>query len=272
MANALKRLEGKVAIITGGASGIGEASVRLFVENGAMVVIADIQDEKGTQLAQDVGTQVCVFRRCDVTLESDMEALVAFTVSKWGRLDIMYNNAGVLGDAVAEDVHNLDMADFDHVISVNVRGMALGVKYASKAMIDAGTKGVIICTASVSSVLAGMGPVAYTISKHAVLGLVRASSSDLGKYGIRVNCLSPWGVVTPLLVNHLRQTFENPALTADEVRASRDSHSNLQGHSLSAFDIARSALYLASDDSPFVSGLNLIVDGGFTATNHSFDS
>lgn len=272
MASAFKRLEGKVAIITGGASGIGEASVRLFVENGAMVVIADVQAEKGAQLAHDVGTHTCVFRHCDVTLESDIEALVAFTISKWGKLDIMYNNAGVLGNAVAEDVRNLDMADFDRVISVNVRGMALGVKYASKAMVDAGTKGVIICTASVSSILGGMAPVAYTVSKHAVLGLVRAASSDLGKYGIRVNCLSPWGVLTPLLVDHLRQAFENPALSVEEARASRDSHANLRGHSLSALDIARSALYLASDDSAFVSGLNLIVDGGFTATNHSFDS
>lgn len=246
--------------------------MRLFVENGAMVVIADIQDEKGAQIVDSVGHEICVYRRCDVTLEADMEALVAFTVAKWGKLDIMYNNAGILGNAVSEDVRNMDMTDFDRVISVNVRGMALGVKYASRAMVDAGTKGVIICTASVSSILGGMAPVVYTVSKHAVLGLVRAASSDLGKFGIRVNCLSPWGVLTPLLVNHLRDAFENPSLSIEEAQASRDSHANLLGHSLSSLDIARSALYLASDDAAFVSGLNLIVDGGFTATNHSFDS
>ncbi|KAH7431617.1 hypothetical protein KP509_08G056900 [Ceratopteris richardii] len=237
-----------------------------------MVVIADVQDEIGKNLAEEMGAPVCVFRHCDVTVESDMEGLVDFTISKWGKLDIMYNNAGILGTAVNEDVHNLDMADFDRVISVNVRGMALGVKYASRAMVNAGTKGVIICTASVSSVLAGMAPVAYTVSKHAVLGLVRAASSGLGKHGIRVNCLSPWAVATPMLVNYLRDTIKDPTLSEEDAKASRDAHSNLHGYSLSALDIAKSALYLASDDAAFVSGLNLIVDGGFTATNHSFDT
>ncbi|KAH7373538.1 hypothetical protein KP509_17G061200 [Ceratopteris richardii] len=119
--------------------------------------------------------------------------------------------------------------------------------------------------------MAGMAAVAYTVSKHAVLGLVRAAASDLGKYGIRVNCVSPGPVTTPLLLNDFRHFSGNKNSSMEDARAWCDSSSNLQGHSLTPLDIAMSALYLASDDSNFVSGLNLVVDGGFTITSHSFE-
>ncbi|KAH7373410.1 hypothetical protein KP509_17G054400 [Ceratopteris richardii] len=271
MATSNSRLTGKVAIITGGARGIGEAAVRLFVENGAMVVIADILDEEGKKLAEEMGAHTCAFHHCDVAVESDIEALVAFTVSKWGKLDILYNNAGITCIGQGEDVLNMDMDKFDRIMSTNLRGMALGVKHAAKAMVNAGTRGVIICTGSTTSVMAGMAPVAYTVSKHAILGLVRAAASDLGKYGIRVNCVSPAPVTTPLLLEHFRHASGNQNVSMEDARAWCDSFSNLKGHSLTPLDVAMSALYLASDDSSFVSGLNLIVDGGFTITSHIFE-
>ncbi|KAH7373418.1 hypothetical protein KP509_17G054700 [Ceratopteris richardii] len=229
-------------------------------------------DEEGKKLAEEMGADTCAFHHCDVAVESDIEALVAFTVSKWGKLDIMFNNAGIRGTAKGEDVLNMDMNDFDHIMSINLRGVALGVKYAANAMVSAGTRGVIICTGSVASVMAGMSPVAYTIAKHGVLGLVKAAASNLGKHGIRVNYVSPAAVITPLLLVHFRHLSGNPDLTMEQVQGWCDSLSNLKGHSLTALDVAKSALYLASDDSSFVSGMNLVVDGGLSITNHSFDT
>ncbi|KAI5077346.1 hypothetical protein GOP47_0007170 [Adiantum capillus-veneris] len=264
------RLEGKVAIITGGASGIGEASVRLFVQNGASVVIADVQDEKGLELAKELCSDTVVYKRCDVTQESDVEALVDFAIKKWGKLDIMFNNAGILGKSLTKEVSTMDMDDFDHVMLVNTRGMVLGVKHASKAMLQTKTKGSIICTSSIASISGGLATTAYTISKHAVLGLIRAASSDLGRYGIRVNCISPAGVVTPLVVEFLQKVTSNPSLTPAQAQDACDETSCFVGHSLSALDIAHAALYLASDNAAFVSGLNLVVDGGFTASHQGF--
>ena len=261
------RLEGKVAIITGGASGIGEATARLFVENGAFVVIGDIQDDLGNQLAHDLGSQVAIYKHCDVTIESDMEELVALALSKWGKLDIMYSNAGIVGKIdKLDEMQCLNMENFDHVMNVNVRGMALALKNASRAMIDSKTRGVIICTASTSSVVGGTTHIEYTTSKHAVLGLMRAATSNLGKYGIRVNCVSPSVVVTPLSLNFFKEVTGNHANPEHEIKVYNDSTNVLCGHTLLPIDIAQAVLYLASDDAAFVSGLNLIVDGGITAT------
>ncbi|MCO5568344.1 hypothetical protein L7F22_022043 [Adiantum nelumboides] len=264
------KLEQKVAIVTGGASGIGEATVRLFVQNGACVVIADIQDEKGLQLADDLGSDKVMYKHCDVTQETDVEALVDSAIKKWGKLDIMFNNAGILAKNMTNDIANMDMSDFDRVMSVNTRGMVLGIKHASKAMLQTNMKGSIICTCSIASVLGGFSSVAYTVSKHAVLGLVRAASSDLGKHGIRVNCISPAGVVTPLVVDFMQKVTGNPLLTAVEAQYMCDQASFFKGHSLSAQDIASAALFLASEDAAFVSGLNLVVDGGLTASYQGY--
>ena len=136
------RLEGKVAIITGGASGIGEATVRLFVENGAFVVIGDVQDDLGTRLVEELGHHVAMYKHCDVTLESDMEELVTQTLKKWGKLDIMYSNAGIVGN-VTGGMQNMDITNFDNVMNVNVRAMVLAVKHASKVMVETQTRGAI---------------------------------------------------------------------------------------------------------------------------------
>ena len=258
-----------MCVITGGASGIGEATARLFVENGALVVIGDIQDDLGTHLADELGHHVAIYKHCDVTLESDMEGLVKQALNKWGKLDIMYSNAGIVGN-VTGGMQNLDITNFDNVMNVNLRGMVLAVKHASKVMVETQTRGVIICTSSMASVTASVAPIEYTISKHALLGLMKGAASDLGKYGIRVNCVSPSVVITPVSMKLLRDLTGKHSVSEHEVQAFVDSTNVLVGHTFSTSDVAQAVLYLASDESAFVSGHNLIIDGGNTITDRTY--
>ena len=260
------RLEGKVAIITGGASGVGEATTRLFVENGALVVIGDVQDDLGTHLANELGGHVVVYKHCDVTLESDMEGLVAQAMTKWGKLDIMFSNAGI-HRMVKGGIQNLDITNFDNVMNVNIRGMVLAVKHASKVMIETQTRGAIICTSSMASVTASVASIDYTISKHALLGLMKGAASDLGKYGIRVNCVSPSTLVTPLCLNYFCDDSGGYSLQPHVVQDFVNSLNVLVGHTFSTSDVAKAVLYLASDDAAFVNGHNLVIDGGITTKN-----
>ncbi|KAF2315993.1 hypothetical protein GH714_040788 [Hevea brasiliensis] len=193
-----KKLSGKVAIVTGGASGIGEATVRLLADHGAlMVVIADIQDELGQRVATSIGENKCRFVHCDVSKEDQVKSLVEWTVQNFGRLDIMFSNAGILGNS-DQTVLDLDLSAFDHLFAVNVRGMAICVKYAARAMVRGNVRGSIVCTASVAASKGTKRRTAYNMSKHAVVGLVRSASVQLGAHGIRVNCVSPFGLATPM--------------------------------------------------------------------------
>eukprot|EP00249_Psilotum_nudum_P010270 c22437_g1_i1 orf=64-969(-) len=265
-----RRLEGKVAIITGGASGIGEASVKLFVECGAIVIVADVQDEVGEKLCSFLGSSA-LYTHCDVTKEEDVRAAVDLAVSRFGRLDVMFNNAGIGGSKMNEKTEEINMEEFERVIRVNLFGIAHGIKHAARVMVPA-KRGSIICTASLASVMAGTASLAYTTSKHAIVGLVKSAASDLGKHGIRVNCLSPFAVATPMIMNTIRANTQNPNLTVEEVEAFRDRHANLRGRGLKALDIAKAAVFLASeDDAGYVSGLNLIIDGGFHVASHIYD-
>ena len=263
------RLESKVAIITGGASGIGEATARLFVENGALVVIGDVQDDLGTHLVEELGHHVAMYKHCDVTLESDMEELVTQTLKKWGKLDIMFSNAGILSN-VKFGMQNVDITNFDNVMNVNLRGMVLAVKHASKVMIETKTRGAIICTSSITSVTASIASIEYTISKHGLLGLMKGAASDLGKYGIRVNCVSASPVMTPIFMKMFRDLIGKPSLSELEIQELINSKNVLVGHSFSTLDVAQSILYLASDEAAFVSGHNLIIDGGITITDQTY--
>ncbi|KAL9256481.1 Short chain aldehyde dehydrogenase 1-like protein [Drosera capensis] len=259
-----QRLKGKVAIITGGAGGFGESTARLFVRQGARVLIADVQDEKGMALCKDINSgddNIITYVHCDITSDSDMKNLVDTAIAKYGRLDIMFNNAGITGN-LDPTILGTDNDNFKRVFDVNVYGGFLGAKQAARVMIPA-KSGVILFMSSIASLVCGESPHAYTVSKHAVIGLMKNLCVELGRYGIRVNAISPCAVATPLLSNALGV---DKSIVEDLICES----AVLKGATPEAEDVAEAALYLASDVAKFVSGLNLVVDGGYSTTNPSF--
>ncbi|XP_040995534.1 secoisolariciresinol dehydrogenase-like [Juglans microcarpa x Juglans regia] len=257
-----KRLAGKVALITGGASGIGESTARLFAKHGAKVIIADIQDELGFSVSQDKSINGAIsYVHCDVTSESDVENAVNTAVSKHGKLDIMFNNAGRTGQ-INENILDLEQKDYKSVFDVNVLGSFLGAKHAAKVMIPA-KRGTILFTTSNTTLSHGMASHTYTASKHAVVGLTKNLCVELGQYGIRVNCISPHALPTPLLL-------KSAGIDKEKVEEMISSAANLKGAVLEEGDLAEAALFLASEESKYVSGLNLVVDGGYSTTNIAF--
>ncbi|XP_059660570.1 secoisolariciresinol dehydrogenase-like isoform X2 [Cornus florida] len=254
------KLEGKVALITGAASGIGKETAAKFINNGAKVVIADVQQQFGQDTATELGPNA-TFRACDVTKESDVCNAVDYTVSKHGRLDIMYNNAGI-ACYTPPSIVDLDLAAFDRVMAINVRGVMAGIKHASRVMIPRRT-GSILCTASVTGIMGGLAQHTYSVSKSSVIGIVKSVSAELCKHGIRINCISPFAIPTPFVMGEITQFF--PGVNAQRLIDMIHNAGVLEGAYCEPSDIANAALYLASDDAKYVSGHNLVVDGGFTS-------
>ncbi|XP_058077056.1 momilactone A synthase-like [Magnolia sinica] len=253
------RLAGKVVLITGGASGIGRATATEFIRNGAKVIIADIQQKLGEETATELGPNA-TFVHCNVTQETDVSGAVDVAVSKHGHLDVMYNNAGISGTVISGIV-DLDMEEFDRVMNINVRGVIMGIKHAARVMVPRQT-GCILCTASVTGILGGLAHHSYSLSKFAVVGIVKSVAADLCKHGIRVNCISPPALPTPLAISGMLEFY--PGLDVGRVKEIIYGSGQLKGAKCEVEDIAKAALYLASDDGKYVSGHNLVVDGGFT--------
>ncbi len=253
----MARLQGKVAVITGGASGIGEATARLFVDEGASVVVADVQDDRGSRLAAEFGRGT-VYVRTDVSREADVRAVVDEAVRRFGRLDCLFNNAGSGG--VNGGIADIPADGFDETIGVLLRGVFLGMKHAAPVM-RRQHGGSIVSTASVAGLRAGMGPHVYSAAKAAVIHLTRTVAMELGESGVRVNCICPGGIATPIFGKAMGLPADRADDTIPLMKGVLETMQPIHRAGLPE-DIARAALWLASDDSSFVNGHALVVDGG----------
>ena len=245
------RLENKVAIITGGANRIGEATVRLFAEEGAKVVIADFA-ERGKNLSEELNVNGydTLFIKTDVTKEEEIKKMINETVNKYGKLDNMYANAGVTDDAPA---HELSYDKWKRTIDINLSGVFLSDKYAIEQFLKQGTGGVIVNAGSIHSFVALSNLTAYSSAKGGVKLLTQNLCTAYAKEGIRINAVCPGYVDTPLLTNVDSQTKEYLASLHPQGRLGKPE------------EIAKAVLFLASDDASFVNSTTLLVDGGYTA-------
>jgi NAD(P)-dependent dehydrogenase (short-subunit alcohol dehydrogenase family) len=250
------QLQNKVAVITGGASGMGRATTMRFLQEGAAVVIADFNDDTGKQtlaVASERGFRdKARFIRTDVAKEADVAAMIDLAISDFGHVDIVFNNAGV-GGALGP-IWDVEVDEWDYTFDVLAKGVFLGIKHAARAMKRQGKGGSIINTASIAGLSGGGGPCVYSAAKAAVINLTRAASLQLAPDLIRVNAICPGGVLTPLTDRG------NPAAVAKTM----DKFQPWPEHGKPEH-IAGAALFLASDDSAFVTGEALVVDGGLTA-------
>ncbi len=250
------RLQGKVAVITGAASGIGAATARRFKEEGCALILGDIQSDLGHDLATALGDRV-FFEHCNVTLEADVKKLVDRALSAFGQLDIMFNNAGIVGAKGPIDQTPADAWRITTDILIN--GVFYGVKHAA-AVMKLQHSGSIINMSSVAGVMGGLAPHAYTTAKHAVIGLTTSASAELCQHNVRVNAIAPFSMATPMVA--AAQLQEHHA--TDEVATTLAANSPLPGRAGTALDVANAALWLGSDESGYTSGLTLTTDAGVT--------
>lgn len=255
----MSRLSGKVAIITGGASGIGRGTVELFVKEGASVVAADLQDDKGARLVEEFGGNVS-YVRCDVANEADVKAMIAFAIEKFGRLDCLFNNAGIPG--LGGPIADTPVEEFDSVIAVGLRGVFLGIKHAAPIMCQQ-KSGSIISTASVAGIRIGFGPHVYSAAKAGVVQLTKSTARELGESNVRVNCICPGGIATPIFGKMFGLATQVADQTVEPMKMVLGMVQPIPRAGTPA-DIAQAALWLASDGSSFVTGHELVVDGGIT--------
>jgi NAD(P)-dependent dehydrogenase (short-subunit alcohol dehydrogenase family) len=251
------KLDGKIAIITGGASGIGEAAVRLFIEEGANVVIADILDDRGNSLSNEFkGT--ANFFHANVSQESDVRGLVNFTMEKFGKLDCMFNNAGIGGAMGA--IEDIPTDAFDITMGIIFRSVFLGMKLAVPIMKKQGS-GTIISTASIAGLRTGFAGHIYSAAKAAIVHLTRSVAMELGEKNVRVNCICPGAVPTEIFG---RSLFLPEETTLALVEILKDRFKSVQAlkRSCTTEEIAKAGVWLASDESSFVTGHALVVDGG----------
>ena len=250
------RLENKVALITGGAGGMGMVASQLFAAEGARVVLTDVSDDAGEQVAEEIraGGGEATFVHADVSRETDAKSMVETAVETYGGLSILYNNAGVMLDDDGS-VDSTDESIWDTTLAINVKGVAHGCKYGIPAMIESGGGSVINVASFVAWMGAATSQTAYTASKGAVLAMTREIAVEYARKGVRCNALCPGPIETQLLL----------ALLSDEQKKQRRFVHIPMGRLGHAEELAKAALFLASDDSSYMTGASLIVDGGITA-------
>ena len=265
-------LQGKVAVITGGAGGIGRATVELFVAEGARVVIADVADAAGQDLAAGLG-DAAAYQRCDVSEEAQIQAAIDLALSRFGGLDVMFNNAGMSCGAYPDFLDDR-LDDFDRVMRVNLLGPMLGTRNAARAMKAAGKGGVILNNASIAGTVAGLGMMTYRASKAGLIHFSKSAAIDLGQYGVRVNCIVPGHIRTSL------SSFEEKGAQNDvaaRIEAGVDAvylSNQIIKRRGDPIDVAQVALFLASDRARQMTGTVIPVEAGVTAgdpVNHLRD-
>ena len=248
----MAKLKDKVALVTGGASGIGEGTVRKFVEEGARCVVVDLQIERAQSLVEELGDS-CLAFAADVASEEGVAGAVDFSVEKFGKLDIVFNNAGILGSV--GPIKDISSDGWHRTIDVLLSSVFFGIKHATRVM--EGNGGVIINTASTAGVRAGLGPHIYTAAKHGVIGLSQSVAPELGPKGIRCNVICPGGTVTGLTARLAVGDHTNLEEATKVIGSA-----NPMGRGGRVEDIANAVCFLASSEASFVNGAVFVVDGG----------
>jgi NAD(P)-dependent dehydrogenase (short-subunit alcohol dehydrogenase family) len=250
----MKILENKVALVTGGTSGIGKATAIALGLAGAKVVFSGRREEEGENTASSIrqsGAE-CLFVRSDVSSEADVKALIEKTVASYGRLDVVFNNAGI--ESPMKPLHEQSIEDFDKLMAINVRGLFLCMKYQIQQMLTQ-SAGVIINNSSMGGIIAFAGVSPYIASKHAVMGLTRSAALDYAKQGIRINAVNP-GLIATEMMNRFATTGTTLEQFASVVPMGRLGQPE---------EIAATVVFLCSDAASYITGQSLLVDGGYTA-------
>jgi xanthoxin dehydrogenase len=250
------RLKGKVAVITGAASGIGAASARRFVAEGCRVVLGDIQQERGDALVAELG-DAAIFAVCNVTKEEDVARLVDLAVDHFGKLDIMFNNAGIVG--AVGPIDTAVAAEWSATLDILLNGVFYGMKHAARVMKPQGF-GTIVSMASTAGLMGGLGPHTYAAAKHAVVGLTKNVAAELCRFGIRVNAIAPASMATEMVAS----VITGDPGDIDGAASKLAEASPLLNRAGTADDVANAALWLASDEAGYTNGHILTTDAGFT--------
>lgn len=250
------RLAGKVAVITGAASGFGAAAARRFVEEGCRVVLGDIQEAPAAALLRELGDSAA-FALCNVTREDEVAALVDLAVSRFGKLDVMFNNAGIVG--AVGPIDTTPAEEWKATVDVLLHGVFYGMKHAARVM-KPQRSGAIVSMASTAGIMGGLGPHAYAACKHAVVGMTKNVGAELCRYGIRVNAIAPAGMATAMVAN----VMTGDPNDIEGAKKALAANSPLAGRAGVAEDVANAALWLASDESGYTNGHCLTTDAGIT--------
>jgi NAD(P)-dependent dehydrogenase (short-subunit alcohol dehydrogenase family) len=253
------KLDGKVAVITGATTGIGAETARFFAREGSRLIIGGRREHLAQQLAAELGSDVIPFRM-DVSSEDEIAAAIDLAVQRFGRLDCMVNNAGSAG--VLGPIDETPTQQLDDTISVLFRSVVIGMKHAARVMRGQGS-GTIINTASIAGFFTGYAPHVYSACKAAVIQLTRSTATELGELGIRVNCICPGPIATPIFGTAFGLPTEQAENLAHKLKAVFETVQPIK-RSGEAKDVASAALWLASDDSAFINGHALVVDGGLS--------